>query len=143
MKPDIHPEYRPVVFQDQSSGDNIIVGSTMETSETITIDGVEYPLAKVELSSRSHPFFTGQMKIVDTAGRVERFERRYGARKKKKAAPAEDAPAAEAPKVEEKAEPAKAAAEETAPVEETAPAEEAATEETAPAEEAAPEADDS
>ena len=70
MKPDIHPEYRPVVFQDQSSGDNIIVGSTMQTNETITVDGVEYPLAKVELSSRSHPFFTGQMKIVDTAGRV-------------------------------------------------------------------------
>ena len=92
MKPDIHPEYRPVVFQDQSSGDNIIVGSTMQTSETITVDGVEYPLAKVELSSRSHPFFTGQMKIVDTAGRVERFERRYGARRgKAAAAPAEDA----------------------------------------------------
>ena len=93
MKPDIHPEYRPVVFQDQSSGDNIIVGSTMQTGETITIDGVEYPLAKVELSSRSHPFFTGQMKIVDTAGRVERFERRYGARKGKAAPAAEAAPA--------------------------------------------------
>ncbi len=92
MKPEIHPEYRPVVFQDQSSGDNIIVGSTMKTSETITLDGVEYPLAKVELSSRSHPFFTGQMKIVDTAGRVERFERRYGRRGKKGGdAPAEDA----------------------------------------------------
>ena len=98
MKPDIHPEYRPVVFQDQSSGDNIIIGSTMQTAETITLDGVEYPLAKIELSSRSHPFFTGQMKIVDTAGRVERFERRYGRRKKAADAPAEDtadAPAAE------------------------------------------------
>ena len=83
MKPDIHPEYRPVVFQDQSSGDNIIIGSTIQTGETITVDGVEYPLAKVELSSRSHPFFTGQMKIVDTAGRVERFERSYGSRRKK------------------------------------------------------------
>ena len=94
MKPDIHPDYRQVVFQDQSSGDNIIVGSTMATTETITLDGVEYPLAKVELSSRSHPFFTGQMKIVDTAGRVERFERRYGARRgKKAAAPAEEAAA--------------------------------------------------
>lgn len=97
MKPDIHPEYRPVVFQDQSSGDNIIVGSTMQTSETISIDGTEYPLAKVELSSRSHPFFTGQMKIVDTAGRVERFERRYGARRGKPAAGTSDAaPASEA-----------------------------------------------
>ena len=92
MKPDIHPEYRPVVFQDQSSGDNIIIGSTMQTAETITLDGVEYPLAKIELSSRSHPFFTGQMKIVDTAGRVERFEKRYG-RRKKAEAPAPEAAA--------------------------------------------------
>ena len=105
MKPDIHPEYRPVVFQDQSSGDNIIIGSTIQTGETISLEGVEYPLAKVELSSRSHPFFTGQMKIVDTAGRVERFERRYGSRRKKSAAPAEDAAAekAEAPPAEEAA----------------------------------------
>ena len=122
MKPDIHPEYRPVVFQDQSSGDNIIIGSTIQTSETITVEGVEYPLAKVELSSRSHPFFTGQMKIVDTAGRVERFERRYGSRRKKAAAPAEEAPAADA----------------------AAPVEEAAAEVAeAPAEDAAPEGEDS
>ena len=107
MKPDIHPEYRPVVFQDQSSGDNIIVGSTMQTSETITVDGVEYPLAKVELSSRSHPFFTGQMKIVDTAGRVERFERRYGSRKKKAGESAEEATSEAAPT--EEAAPAEAA----------------------------------
>ena len=135
MKPEIHPDYRQVVFQDQSSGDNIIVGSTMTTSETITLDGVEYPLAKVELSSRSHPFFTGQMKIVDTAGRVERFERRYGARLKKAAdAPAEEAAAEEAEAV------AEAAAEPVAPAEEAAaPIAEAA----APAEDAAPEADES
>ena len=170
MKPDIHPEYRPVVFQDQSSGDNIIVGSTMQTTETITVDGVEYPLAKVELSSRSHPFFTGQMKIVDTAGRVERFERRYGARKKKPAAAAEEA-AAEAPTEEAPAqEPANSEkaddrakmkeapatpteapveAEAAAPVEEeaAAPAEEAAAEAPAQAEasadDAAPETEDS
>ena len=133
MKPEIHPDYRQVVFQDQSSGDNIIVGSTMTTSETITLDGVEYPLAKVELSSRSHPFFTGQMKIVDTAGRVERFERRYGARRKKAAdAPVEEEAAA-AP-VEEAA---------AAPVEEASAAPEAAAEEAAPAEDTAPEADES
>ena len=118
MKPDIHPDYRPVVFQDQSSGDNIIVGSTMPTSETITLDGVEYPLAKVELSSRSHPFFTGQMKIVDTAGRVERFERRYGSRRKKAAA--EDAPAEEAAPVASAKAPAAAPAEEAPPVEDAA-----------------------
>ena len=132
MKPDIHPEYRPVVFQDQSSGDNIIIGSTIQTAETITLEGVEYPLAKVELSSRSHPFFTGQMKIVDTAGRVERFERRYGSRRKKSAAPAEDAAAekAEAPPAEE------AAPKDAAPVEEAAAPEEAAAD-------AAPEGEDS
>lgn len=134
MKPDIHPEYRPVVFQDQSSGDNIIVGSTMKTNETITVDGVEYPLAKVELSSRSHPFFTGQMKIVDTAGRVERFERRYGSRKKKAGAPADDAAAA----TEEDA--PVAAVDSAAPAAAEAPVEAA---EAAPAEDAAPEADES
>jgi large subunit ribosomal protein L31 len=83
MKPDIHPNYRPVVFQDLSEGATFVIRSTVETSDTITLDdGVEYPLVKVEISSASHPFFTGHMKIVDTAGRVERFERRYGTRRK-------------------------------------------------------------
>ena len=84
MKPDIHPEYRLVVFTDQSADSSFLTRSTISTSETtIWEDGNEYPLAKVEISSASHPFFTGQMKIVDTAGRVERFERRYGTRKSK------------------------------------------------------------
>ena len=83
MKQDIHPNYRPVVFQDLSEGTNFVIRSTVETADTITLDdGVEYPLVKVEISSASHPFFTGTMKIVDTAGRVERFERRYGKRRK-------------------------------------------------------------
>ena len=82
------------------------------------LDGVEYPLAKVELSSRSHPFFTGQMKIVDTAGRVERFERRYGSRRKKAAA--EDAPAEEAAPVASAKAPAAAPAEAAPPVEDAA-----------------------
>jgi large subunit ribosomal protein L31 len=83
MKPDIHPTYRFVVFQDQSSGTSFITRSTIETSDSVTWeDGNTYPLAKVEISAASHPFFTGQMKIVDTAGRVERFERRYGRRRK-------------------------------------------------------------
>lgn len=82
MKPGIHPTYRYVVFQDTSSGDTMLTKSTIETSEMTTwTDGTEYPLAKVEISAFTHPFFTGQMKIVDTAGRVERFERRYGRRK--------------------------------------------------------------
>ena len=83
MRSDIHPNYRPVVFQDLSEGVNFVIRSTVETNETITLDdGAEYPLVKVEISSASHPFFTGTMKIVDTAGRVERFERRYGRRRK-------------------------------------------------------------
>jgi large subunit ribosomal protein L31 len=84
MKPDIHPNYRPVVFQDMSSGTSFITRSTIRTTDTaVWEDGETYPMAKVEISSASHPFFTGTMKIVDTAGRVERFERRYGARRKK------------------------------------------------------------
>ena len=85
MKADIHPQYRPVVFMDMSSGTSFLTRSSISTNETITWeDGNTYPMAKVEISSASHPFFTGTMKIVDTAGRVERFERRYGARRKKK-----------------------------------------------------------
>jgi large subunit ribosomal protein L31 len=83
MRADIHPNYRPVVFQDMSEGVNFVIRSTVETNDTITLeDGAEYPLVKVEISSASHPFFTGTMKIVDIAGRVERFERRYGQRRK-------------------------------------------------------------
>ena len=83
MKSDAHPEYRAVVFQDTSAGTSFLTRSTIETRESIVWeDGNEYPLAKVEISSESHPFYTGQMKIVDTAGRVERFEKRYGRRKK-------------------------------------------------------------
>lgn len=78
MKQDIHPEYRPVVFQDASAGFAFLTRSTIRTRETIEWeDGETYPLARVEISSASHPFFTGKQKLVDTAGRVERFERRY------------------------------------------------------------------
>jgi large subunit ribosomal protein L31 len=95
MKPGIHPNYRYVVFQDTSSGDTFLTRSTIETEETTTwTDGNEYPLAKVEISAFTHPFFTGQMKIVDTAGRVERFEKRYGKRRKA-AAPAAEVAAEE------------------------------------------------
>ena len=79
MKRDIHPEYRPVVFQDASANFAFLTRSTIRTNETIMWeDGDTYPLARVEISSASHPFFTGKQKLVDTAGRVERFERRYG-----------------------------------------------------------------
>jgi large subunit ribosomal protein L31 len=79
MKKDIHPEYRKVVFQDMSSDYAFVTRSTVKTDETIAWeDGNEYPLVKVEISSKSHPFYTGQQKIVDTAGRVDRFRRKYG-----------------------------------------------------------------
>ncbi len=83
MKSDIHPNYRYVVFQDAAADFSFLTRSTVQTNETIEWeDGNTYPLAKVEISAASHPFFTGQMKIVDTAGRVERFEKRYGQRKR-------------------------------------------------------------
>jgi len=83
MKADIHPDYRYVVFQDTTAGTSFLTRSTIETNETVEWeDGNTYPLAKVVISSASHPFFTGTMTIVDTAGRVERFERRYGKRKR-------------------------------------------------------------
>ncbi len=78
MKTDIHPEnYRLVIFKDNSSGERILLGSTIETSQTDTwTDGAEYPLATVDVSSASHPFYTGQEKVMDTAGRVDRFKQR-------------------------------------------------------------------
>ena len=83
MKKGIHPEnYRPVVFKDMSNEDIFITRSTMAAKETIVVDGVGYPLIKVEISSTSHPFFTGKAKLVDTAGRVDKFMSRYGERKK-------------------------------------------------------------
>ncbi len=79
MKKDIHPDYRNVVFQDISGDFKFITRSTVKTRETIVWeDGQEYPLYKVEVSSHSHPFYTGKQNIVDTAGRVDRFRRKYG-----------------------------------------------------------------
>ncbi len=79
MKPDIHPEYRAVVFQDISSDFSFLTRSTIRSKETIKWeDGEEYPLVKVEISSKSHPFYTGKHKIMDSGGRVDKFKRRYG-----------------------------------------------------------------
>ena len=78
MKADIHPEYREVVFQDLSSDFAFLTRSTLKSKETIKWeDGNEYPLIKVEVSSASHPFYTGKHKLMDTGGRVDRFKRRY------------------------------------------------------------------
>ncbi len=78
MKAGIHPEYREVVFQDVTSDFKILTRSTMSSKNTIKWeDGNEYPLIKVEVSSSTHPFYTGQNKLVDTTGRVDKFRKRY------------------------------------------------------------------
>ena len=83
MKSEIHPDYRPVVFRDAGAEFSFITQSTVETSDTIVWeDGNEYPLIKLEISHKSHPFFTGKMQFVDTAGRVDKFRNRYAKQKK-------------------------------------------------------------
>ena len=79
MKKDIHPkDYRLVAFKDMSNDFTFVTKSTASSKETIKLeDGVEYPLIKLEISSTSHPFYTGKMKLVDTAGRVDKFMNRY------------------------------------------------------------------
>jgi large subunit ribosomal protein L31 len=79
MKPGIHPDYRPVVFRDASTGWSFLTRSTMTSDRTVEWeDGREYPLITLEISSSSHPYYTGTQRLVDTAGRVERFRERYG-----------------------------------------------------------------
>lgn len=78
MQKDIHPDYHPVVFFDRAADFKFLSRSTMKSSETIEWeDGNEYPLIPVDISSASHPFYTGKMKYVDTAGRVEKFQKKY------------------------------------------------------------------
>ncbi len=78
MKAGIHPDYRDVVFQDMSNDFKFITRSTIQTRETIDFEGKQYPLVKIEVSSESHPFYTGKHKIVDTAGRVDKFRKKFG-----------------------------------------------------------------
>lgn len=78
MKKSTHPVYRPVVFQDTGAEFSFLTRSTVETRDTTTYEGKEYPLVKVDISSRSHPFYTGKQKFVDTAGRVDRFQKKFG-----------------------------------------------------------------
>ncbi|MBI2410160.1 type B 50S ribosomal protein L31 [Candidatus Kaiserbacteria bacterium] len=82
MKKAIHPaDYRPVVFEDLASGAKFLIGSTISTSETTTFDGKEFPKATVEISSKSHPFYTGEDRLLDKTGRVERFKQRAAKKK--------------------------------------------------------------
>ena len=84
MRKGIHPEnYRLVAFKDMSNEDVFISKSTVETKETIEVDGVEYPLYKLEISRTSHPFYTGKTKLVDTAGRIDKFKTKYSKFQKK------------------------------------------------------------
>ena len=83
MKKEIHPEsYRLVAFKDMSNDDIFITKSTVETKETIEVEGVEYPLVKLEISRTSHPYYTGKSKLIDTAGRIDKFKNKYAKLKK-------------------------------------------------------------
>ena len=135
MKKGIHPEnYRLVAFKDMSNNDVFITKSAVDTKDTINVDGVDYPLVKLEISRTSHPYYTGKTKLVDTAGRIDKFKNRYAglSLNKKTDQPVEKAPVAEeAPPVEEVP-----VAEDAAPVEEVPVAEDAPiAEDAAPVEE--------
>ena len=83
MKANIHPDnYRLVAFKDMSNEDVFITKSTVNAKETIEVDGVEYPLVKLEISRTSDPFYTGKSKLVDTAGRIDKFKTKYSKFKK-------------------------------------------------------------
>ena len=83
MKKDIHPKnYRLVAFKDMSNNDIFISKSTVEAKETIQVDGKDYPLVKLEISRTSHPYYTGKSKLVDTAGRIDKFKNKYSKFKK-------------------------------------------------------------
>ena len=146
MKKGIHPEnYRLVAFKDMSNNDVFITKSAVDTKDSINVDGVDYPLVKLEISRTSHPYYTGKTKLVDTAGRIDKFKSRYASVSlKKNDKPAvEEVPVVEvvpvveeAPVVEETP-----AAEEVPVVEETPAAEEAPAAEKAPVVEEAPAAE--
>ncbi|MAT19050.1 MAG: 50S ribosomal protein L31 [Leifsonia sp.] len=77
MKSDIHPAYAPIVFRDLASGETFLTRSTVTSDKTIELDGQTYPVIDVEISSASHPFYTGKQRIMDSAGRVEKFNQRF------------------------------------------------------------------
>lgn len=77
MKTDIHPDYQAIVFRDLASGETFLTRSTLTSDKTIELDGETYPVVDVEISSASHPFYTGKQRIMDSAGRVEKFNQRF------------------------------------------------------------------
>ena len=133
MRKDIHPEYREVLFHDTSVDEYFLVRSTLSTDQTKEYEGKTYPYCVLDISSASHPFYTGKQKLVDTGGRVDKFRKRFG--NKAKTAPVAEAAAEEAPIEEVVVE--EAITEEVVteePVVQEAPSEETPVEET-PAEE--------
>lgn len=80
MEKDIHPAYAPVVFRDRSADFLMVTASTITSNESVEVDGRTYPVIDVDVSTASHPFWTGRGRVLDNEGRVQRFERRYGAR---------------------------------------------------------------
>ena len=82
MKPEIHPDYQEVCFMDSATGFKFVAGSTLKSSETVEFEGNTYPLIRVEISSDSHPFYTGKQKFAAADGRIERFNKKYGFNKK-------------------------------------------------------------
>jgi large subunit ribosomal protein L31 len=122
MKSNTHPEnYRLVAFKDMSNNDVFITKSTVETKETMKVDGVEYPLFKLEISRTSHPYYTGKSKLVDTAGRVDKFRNKYA--NFNQAPAADEAPTAdEAPAADEAPTADEAPAADEAPTADEAPA---------------------
>lgn len=82
MKQGIHPDYHQVVFMDSSTGKKFLAGSTVQSSETVDYEGTEYPLVRVEISSDSHPFYTGKQKFAQADGRIDRFNKKYGLQNK-------------------------------------------------------------
>lgn len=96
MKKDIHPAYHPVVFVDTGAGAEFVTRSTIKSKEVRKIDGVDHYVVRLDVSSASHPFYTGKQRFVDAAGRIDKFRSKYGQSygKKKEAAPAPEAPKA-------------------------------------------------
>ena len=82
MKPEIHPDYHPVIYIDAATGDEWMSRSTQTSKETREVDGEQIPVIKLEISSASHPFWTGTMRELDTDGKIDRFRKRYGMKKK-------------------------------------------------------------
>ena len=144
MKKGIHPEnYRLVAFKDMSNNDVFITKSAVETKDSIKVDGVDYPLVKLEISRTSHPYYTGKTKLVDTAGRIDKFKNRYaGLSLKNQKSSNQEAPVAENSPVDEAPDADEAPIAEETPDSDVAPVDEAPVADEAPIAEETPDSDE-